>query len=257
MDFYFVNDLHLDEWIGPKGGYTNTSSFKRFIDDHCLPADCLCVAGDIAKDVNCTFNFLLAASKMYSKVLWVSGYDEACNDIAKVEKFCKSSCKANIVKRLDGTSEFVSSLKISGAMGMCDWTYCTKNFDSDMNEFVSFWNENNKMKTWTDDPIKFSEFEKQKLVDCCEGSDIIMSHYAPSRLVKMEPDKLVGLNVYDSNKVFRRIKDGAYFHFGHVHQRTKKDIKNSNGSFTVINNSVGFPNELPALKNKSDYLISL
>ena len=50
MEIYFASDFHINSYIETHVGFSNTAKYKKFIDKSCLPADMLCLAGDIGND---------------------------------------------------------------------------------------------------------------------------------------------------------------------------------------------------------------
>ena len=57
MEIYFASDFHINSYIETHVGFSNTAKYKKFIDKSCLPADMLCLAGDIGNDYISISNF--------------------------------------------------------------------------------------------------------------------------------------------------------------------------------------------------------
>lgn len=277
MEIYFINDIHINDYIPTSTGFSNIAKYKKFLEANTLPADVLCIAGDISHDVIGEVNTLVAAAKLFDKVIYVNGNaDLICigeetnmNSIEKLEKiakFVKTKTKSKQVIRLDGDSTFHGGLSFTGAMGMPDATYGMmkhKN-DNSWDAQVQFTEGSYRnWKWWSNDFWELSKHENEKVMNLNCDSDIIMTHYAPLSLIK--PSELSHIEddlflTYNSKEFIKKIKNDAIYHYGHIHTKEKRIIKNKNGQFLLINNSIGRKKDKK--KNtkkftKSDFLIKL
>lgn len=275
MEIYFINDIHINDYIPTSTGFSNIAKYKKFLEVNTLPADVLCIAGDISHDVVGEVNTLIAASKLFEKVIYVNGNSELIcigeesniNSIEKLEKiakFVKTKTKSKQVIRLDGDTVFHGGISFTGTMGMPDATYGMNKHKGVTNwDAQTSFNEGSyrKWKWWTNDFFQLSEHENDKVMNLDCNSDIIMTHYAPLSLVN--PDKHPHIDdmflTYDSKDFIKKIMDNAIYHYGHIHTKDKRIIKNKNGQFLLINNSIGRKKDKMKTKKfiKSDFLIKL
>lgn len=263
MEIYFASDFHINSYIETHVGFSNTAKYKKFIDKSCLPADVLCLAGDIGNDYISISNFLIAASKMYNFVVYVNGFTElfinngmTANDkLSRIDKFVKSKCRN--VFRLNGpanleslnvyTPKKIGELEIVGDSGFASSCFFNKvlNYDDEWKKSINF-SDNY-------DVNKISEMKLFSLSNSVtSNTDIVISHYMPD-YIKTDDN----FSLYDHKLFSSKLKNGAILHCGHVHQKIKKEIKNKNGKFLLINNSIGFPNENLGKLNKNDFLINI
>lgn len=146
MNCYFVNDIHIDQQgLDLKPGTKQTRVLHKWIDENFLPADILCIAGDIADDSRIFMDFLAACRDRYSDVVFVFGdHDisvankeypsvtlkcESINNwVGEMKRLCTSTHKIKTkFTKLDG-KEIVDVKKIpfAGCMGAPDCSYISK-----------------------------------------------------------------------------------------------------------------------------------
>ena len=281
MEIYFISDLHITSHIPPHEGYSNIAKYKKFLDKYTLPADVLCVAGDIANNTISEVNLLVAASKMFDKVIYVNGNSEiSCKNeeagvttaqkLDKIEKFVqnKVGSKSKVI-RLDGTPVIYDTVKFTGTMSMADDKFAKKihKDDHSWNAQTQFLEDSfNYWKWWSNDFYELSKYEIDKLIKANSnenaGSDVIMTHFAPLNFVNPNDYPFIHKKeflTFDAKKVIDTIKDGAIWQYGHLHIKDKRTIKTKNGEFLLINNSIGRKDSMADTKKftKRDFLINL
>lgn len=279
MEIYCINDIHINSyWKTP--ACIRLSFYKKFIEDHTLPADVLMVAGDIANDVGGAVNFLCAAGEMFDKVVWIPGNGEyrcwkdesnltTFEKLNRIDKFVKTKTKANRVSRLGGNSLVLKdNFIVAGGIGMADsnWFKATNKSNETIQEAwtksaFQFW------KTGYSSFEEISAREKTDISKCVTAdTDYVMTHFAPSNLVDLNVYRNVlekaetRFLAFDASEMTDFLKDGAIYHFGHMHIKEKKTVKNANGEFLLINNSVGRKRDCvdnPKNLSKQDFLLKV
>ena len=183
-------------------------------------------------------------------------YGMTANDkLSRIDKFVKSKCRN--VFRLNGpanleslnvyTPKKIGELEIVGDSGFASSCFFNKvlNYDDEWKKSINF-SDNY-------DVNKISETKLFSLSNSVtSNTDIVISHYMPD-YIKTDDN----FSLYDHKLFSSKLKNGAILHCGHVHQKIKKEIKNKNGKFLLINNSIGFPNENLGKLNKNDFLINI
>lgn len=245
-------------------------------------ADILVLGGDIGHYMNQNQIFfqLLAEKKLYKKVFVVSGnheryivsnsqfYDYGTSD-KKIEHMQTICEEIETVEFLDGNIVEVDGIKISGCCGWFDFSYGYKNFNISKRDMMQKWkdclNDANYIKgkdiptelidsraalvgdwgrlpTYTFDPIKFFEKEKEKIENVISECDIFVSHVGPIVPKNIRPEyqtPVTGCFYYDGEEFLSTEKAPKLYIFGHTHD--KYDFKFNNT--TLMCNPLGYKSE--------------
>ncbi len=281
MEIYCINDVHINSyWKSPNG--IRLDFYKKFIDEYTLPADVLVIAGDIAHDINGAVNFLCAAGSMFDKVFWIPGNSEyrcwnaeanlfTFDKLNRIDKFVKTKTKSGRVLRLNSSSDKLpNGLTIAGSIGMSDLSWYKKNNTKTPDILASDAWDSSPYKFWRIGPSKFDEISKTEIDNVNKlakfNADYVMTHFAPANLINLDEFPNVRkfgetrFLCFDASSFTDTLKDGAIYHFGHIHVKEKKTIKNKNGEFLLINNSVGRKKDKidnPKNLSKKDFLLTI
>ena len=283
MELYCINDLHIDSHIKQAANIrtVSTPKYKKFLADNTLPADVLMIGGDISHSLIGVVSLLVAAARMFNKVIWVPGNSEyrcwnaeanlsTFEKLAKIDSFVKTLTKSGQVIRLDGNTTQLDNLVVGGGIGMADVKWFAKNDEE--------YSQEKAQSVWESSPYRFwhlsnnnfeniSNTEIDRVLKLKEKTpDYVMTHFAPSNLFKIT-DKYPNLQskaekhflAFDAKKLTDTLKDGAVYHFGHAHIKLKQTVKNKNGEFLLINNSIGRKTDLvdnPRHLTKQDFLLT-
>lgn len=282
MEIYCISDIHINSYIPSSEGRSPLTKYQKFLADNTLPADALVIGGDIAHDVVGAVNLLSAAAKMFDKVIWIPGNSEyrcwnkeqgliTAEKLSKIDKFARTKSKANQIIRLDGnTTTLPNGVVVGGGLGMVDEKWFNKYNTDDI--------QTDAQDAWTTSPYRFwrlgtndfnqiSNDEIERISKLGNPHvDYLVTHFAPSNLIKL--DKYPNLQnkadkrflAFNAKKITDELKDGAIYQFGHVHIKEKRTVKNKNGEFLLINNSIGRKTDLvdnPKHLTKKDFLLTL
>lgn len=287
MDCYFISDLHIDAHLPCLAtGRRSSSVCHKWIDSNLLPADILCIAGDIADNSRAFFNFIMGCRNRYKYVVFVYGNhdigvfdNEYESSLLKVEQMntwlknmtCLSKATHQIktkIFRLDGNVPLdINGRLFAGCMGAPDWSYSKTVLRSTDKAFKKHWSEGLR-KTgwknwWTNDLSKIAEDEKSRLFAAVQDmhgiSNIVLSHYVPLGMptTKQYRKKVTtGFFYWDVADIINMLPTGTIWHYGHNHIA---NILEKNG-ILFLNNPIGFPGqETQLLKkyDKRDFLITI
>lgn len=282
MEIYCISDIHINSYIPSSEGWGTTAKYEKFLADNTLPADALVIGGDIAHDVVGAVNLLSAAAKMFDKVIWIPGNSEyrcwnkeqgllTAEKLSKIDKFARTKSKANQIIRLDGNSTIIQDgVKVAGGLGMADAKWFMKNnTNQEENDVQVAW-ESSPYRFWqlgTNDFSKISKDEIDRILRLSStDADYVVTHFAPSNLLKLDkyPNIQQKANkqflAFNAKKLTDELKDGSIYQYGHVHIKDKRTVKNKNGEFLLINNSIGRKTDLvdnPKHLTKKDFLLTL
>lgn len=282
MELYCINDLHVNSYIPSNDdGNVRLSKYKKFLDLHTLPADVLVIGGDIAHDVFGAVSLLVAAAKMFNKVIWIPGNSEyrcwnkeqglsTSSKLFKIDSFVRTLTKAGQVIRLDGTKTAINDLVVAGGIGMADAKWFAKNDEDSSKDHVQAVWESSPYRFWGLGTNDFETISKDEISRISQlkkyNPDYVVTHFAPSNLVKIT-DKYPNIKnkaekhflAFNAKELTDSLKDGAIYQFGHMHLKMKQTIKNKNGEFLLINNSIGRKTDLvdnPKHLTKKDFLLT-
>lgn len=218
MEYFFINNLNLPFIESRRKG----EIYDRFIDEHFIPADVVCIAGGISEYLNTEITFLIKLAQKYSKVVYVLGGCDLVSDIPldlKFEKlqnnFRKLQKNKCTPERMDGNVVSVDKLVLGGFMGF------------DNNEDISNWN------WWTDSKLDYMEFETErynKIINKTPDVDIIISYYHPD-----------AMNIKSKSKIW---------HYGYGN---KQEIIETNGQLLLTNSC----HNKTVKYSKNDFLFNL
>lgn len=287
MNCYFVSDIHVDSYLPQlMPGGKRSAEYHKWMDDNFLPADVLCIAGDVADSGRVFVDFMMALRGRYKYVVYVFGNhdvgvfnNEFESSLLKIEamnnliaNFKRLGTQTHKIKtkffKLDGNQPAnVDGHLFVGSMGAPDWTYSKTFLQSSDREFRKYWAKGlEKMgwkHWWSNDFFEISNDEKQRLRCAVETADfnprVVVSHYVPLCVpapAKYAKQKTTGFFYWDVDEIINKLPSGAIWHYGHSHAA---HIMEKNG-ILFISNPIGFPNENTKLLGKFDkqeFLITL
>ena len=265
MKAYFINDLHIDQWVKTqsKAGYVSTATYKKLLEKWCIPADAIFIAGDIASSVNAIYATFAVLAKMYDHIFYCYGNhemrmteeDEArglttYTKRERIEQFIETAVnKLDKVHIIKGSTAYVHGVRVSGSMGYSDGKMSTsESVEAD-------WLETNDAKKfnlgWASKMSEIADYENDRLYKIIEEEPltrVVMSHFAPYQLLDISTFKKgfdPGLSTFDAQNMLKRLKDGAIWHFGHVHDKFKREVEIDGKRIIAINNSIGSKDKRP------------
>ena len=263
MITYFISDIHVDFYCPQSSNYdTLVPYFEDFYEKYFLPADAVCIAGDIANDYFTQVSFLRFLSAKYGNVFAVFGNHDLVVSGATFgngNPFSTSQERMDAVKRslidlanvhiLDGN--VVDG--IGGSMGMCDLKYScstTVNVNIVM-EWQRRWfdgrhwrydlgNENQ----WSrNDPMKIWAYEKAKMdAALALNPSVMVTHFCPTQMGvddKYKEDYATAFFYFDGDEFLSKMKPGSIWQCGHTHSTWDTEY---NG-VRIICNPLGYPDE--------------
>lgn len=250
------------------------------------PADILVLAGDISHYLSQTKVLLecIVSKKLFKKIFVVSGNHEMylipCSEDSLFKKsiqkidVMKNICSAiDTVEFLDGNIIEVDGVKIAGAAMFYDFSYGFKQFGLTKLQMLLKWRDSlndanyikgndiipelvdsrasmvgawGRIKTYSFDPLKYFESEKEKLEKIIDKCDIFISHVGPvvSPTLRTEyQTPITGCFYFDGEKYLLEEKAPKLFIFGHTHDTCDFKVHNT----TLLCNPLGYKSE----KNKS------
>lgn len=280
MNCFFVNDIHIDkQGLDLKAGTKQTRTLHKWIDENLLPANILCIAGDIADDPMILIDFLAACRDRYEDVVFVLGdhdisvanttyksVTDKCESIrawlAGFKKLCTSTHDIKTkFTMLDG-NDIVDVMKVpfAGCMGAPDGSFVKKILEQDESAYTSKLISKMGWKNWwTKDPAEIAADEHDRLARAVSKKDpkIVVTHFAP--LGVMSPSNAACRTAYyfqDFTAVINMLPRGAIWHFGHTHAK----LKMSKNGILFLSNPIGLPGEkIESLGHwdKKEFLIEL
>ena len=285
MDCYFVSDLHIDSWLPDlTPGSKRSASYHKWMDSNLLPADILCIAGDVADNSRVFSDFMIACRNRYKYVVYVYGnhdvgvfdneYESSSLKIEAmntwVENFGQLCTSAHKIKtkffRLDGNQPVdVGDCSFAGAMGAPDWSYAKTVLGSTDKAFKKLWKvgleKSGWINWWSNDLFEIAADEKARLKRAVELEvpNVVVSHYVPLGMPAPKQyarKKLTGLFYWDVNDIINMLPSGTIWHYGHTHVANKME---RNGVL-YLSNPIGLPGQNVNLLGdfkKEDFLITL
>ena len=226
MKAYFINDLHIDQWVKTqsKSGFSNVATYKKLLEKWCLPADALFIAGDVASSVNAIYATFSVLAKMYDHIFYCYGNhemrlteeDEArgLNTYTKrerIETFMETAVnkldKLHIIK---GSTAYVKGVRVSGGMG-----YADGRFSTDPETVEERWRDTNDCKKfnlgWASSMREIEDYENNSVtaILAAETPKVVMTHFAPYQLIDVssygksfDP----GLSTFDAKYMLEKVK---------------------------------------------------
>lgn len=280
MNCYFVNDIHIDQQgLDLKPGTKQTRVLHKWIDENFLPADILCIAGDIADDSRIFMDFLAACRDRYADVVFVFGdHDisvankeypsvtlkcESINNwVGEMKRLCTSTHKIKTkFTKLDG-KEIVDVKKIPfvGCMGAPDCSYISKILGQDPSSAqAKILTKMGWKKWWSKDPLEISGDEHDRLAHAVMVRDprIVVTHFVPLGLPCPTSDpRKACYQFQDVGDIINMLPNGTIWHFGHTHAR----LKMKKDGILFLSNPIGLPGEKVNVLGdwkKEDFLIEL
>lgn len=263
MKVYFVNDIHIDkQGLKWKVGSKQSTVIGKWIDENLLPADILCIAGDIADDPVIFIDFLSACRDRYKEVVFVFGD----NDIAvRKNEYDSVSAKCELIKGwvagfsrlctsthkiktkftlLDGQKIVdVLNVRFAGCMGAPDCSFIEKVLGQDStNAKAKILSKLGWTKWWSKDPLEIAEDEHKRLLTAVMLRDpkIVVTHFAPLGLPSPSDSACkAGYFFQDYSDIINMLPEGAIWHFGHTHAR----LKMKKNGILYLSNPIGLPGE--------------
>lgn len=282
MLVYFVSDIHIDKQLsGKRPGSKPSRAYHRWIDENLLPADVLCIAGDIADNAKTLIDFLAACRNRYKHVIFVYGNhdigiynNEFTNVFEKVEqiniwlngfkKLCTSTHDFRTkFNKLDGNMVDVDGISFSGVMGSTDFSYRDIVHGEELEKFIKRWK--NKAdgvawkNWWSNDPLEIAADEKKRLLSSFNSGipKVIVTHVAPLGMpVPSKYEKTAPFFFSDFGEIINMLPVGTIWHYGHTHTAAKCE---KNG-ILFLNNPIGYPGERTNLLGnipKEEFLIEI
>ena len=278
MKAYFINDLHIDHWVKTqsKSGFSNVATYKKLLEKWCLPADALFIAGDVASSVNAIYATFSVLAKMYDHIFYCYGNhemrlteeDEArgLNTYTKrerIETFMETAVnkldKLHIIK---GSTAYVKGVRVSGGMG-----YADGRFSTDPETVEERWRDTNDSKKfnlgWASSMREIEDYENNSdtAILAADPAKVVMTHFAPYQLLDVssygksfDP----GLSTFDAKYMLEKVKSGSIWHFGHIHDKIKREVEVNGKSILAINNAVGTKEKKPINDiPREEFLLSL
>lgn len=282
---YFVSDLHIDQWVSGQSDYSNTAQYRKLLKKWLLPADALFIAGDVASSVNSIYSTFVVLNEMYDRIFYCYGNHEMrlteedrernLNTYSKrdrIERFLQTATlnmrtKIDKLTILRGNQATYSGKSITGSMGYQDGTGSLLTRD----QLEADWSTSKDAKLFDlgfqTTQAEIAEYENKVLRDSVtlrNGIDIVVSHYGPSAAVENLSDSSLGKRFdpgkcsFDGSSILDKLKDGAIWHFGHVHQKMKRELDWKGKKILMLNNSVGSPGKTPSIDiPREEFLIEL
>jgi len=284
MKAYFISDLNIDEWIPPRDGFTNLGPFRKLLNKWLCPADIVFVAGNIGSDINNIYSVFAVLMENYGKIIYVTGNYEyrltpdekmRCMDtykkLDKTNHFIDNLTKnyktgIQLAQQINGNYTKINALTISGSMGYSDFSYAITKENKNIDEYVENWPKTCDGKTWklnwSTDAKEIAKYENDKLINSIipEETDILVSHYGPWQGINISQKSVdydYGYLTIDGKPIFDRLKDGAIWHFGHVHDKVKREVQTKNGNILLLNNAIGCPGEIKSGLVKEDFILDI
>ena len=285
MKAYFINDLHIDQWVKTQSqvGFSNTAQYKKLLEKWCLPADVLCIAGDVASSVNAIYATFSVLSQMYEHIFYIYGNHEmgltqedrnrgltTYTKRDRIEQFLETATlnkrtKVDMLSILKGSSFHWQGLRVSG--GTC---YSDGVDSRDPSTLEERWRETKDAKEfelgWATSMAEISEYENgavDRVTEAEPTTKIVMTHFAPIQLIKksenLEKKGLdYGLSAFDGSSILQNLKSGTIWHFGHLHDKILEEVNIDGKTILAVNNSVG-TKEKPPLHDipKSEFLVNI
>lgn len=201
----------------------------------------------------------IVARKIYKKIfitygnhdLYLISKNQKVNYVTSWEKLAQSKemySEIDTVEFLDGNIVEVDGVNVGGCSMWYDFSYAYKNFNYNKGQMIKLWKDvmndadkivgyddlgytggggwgmysTERFRTFTFDPLKFFEEQKEKMLNIIENCDIFVSHIGP-----MVPPNLkinyhtpeTGFYFFDGEQYLMRDKAPKLWCFGHTHDQ--------------------------------------
>lgn len=287
MNCYFVSDIHIDAHLPQlTPGGKRSSAYHKWMDANFLPADILCIAGDVADNSRIFVDFMMALRGRYKYVVYVYGnhdvgvfnaeyesptikIDAMNNWVSNFKHLCTSThaIKTKFFKLDGNTSANVAGHLFAGAMGAPDWSYSKAFLRSSDKEFKKHWiaglEKTGWLYWWSDDFFEISNDEKTRLLNAVKSAGceprVVVSHYVPLGVPSPKQyakKKTTGFFYWDVSEIINMLPQGTIWHYGHSHAA---NVMEKNG-ILFLSNPIGLPGENTQTIGKFDkkeFLITL
>lgn len=266
MDIFCISDLHVDHYLGSK---TSVPKVKQLLEPHLMPADVLVVAGDIADYASVAATTLEALSQMYKDVVWVEGnHDRACwnpsdtSSQAKIDRLVAKVQAPNAHYLPSGPVTSIGGIGFGGAMGQCDFSYATRNFNMTVDEvsqkWKASWYDGKHWRIGDQGPLDIFKWQYSLLNSSIDhGAQVMVSHFGPIAhdIPKKWNNWMTGYFYFDGQDLFDRMPENGVWVFGHTHDHIKADI----GGRLLVCNPFGYPDEIRGKSSipKSEFLLKV
>lgn len=243
---------------------------ERFFEQRFLPADTICIAGDIANTFNDTKSFLKEISLRYKNVILCLGnhdltitwekelFNTSEEKIEALQNFCDSLPNVHL---LEGRTVTIDGIKFGGCMGMWDYSFLYYD-ECAMTQMDKIWKFN-----WFDgvhwnycnqnlQEIRKVQFDKMKMV-LEENPDVMLTHFSPlmdNIPLSFKTDEFSTFFYFDSTitKNYLAKNSNSIWCAGHTHTSYKEN--------RILIHPNAYPNEHSRVFNKlhrKDFLIEL
>ena len=252
---YFISDIHVDFYNVQSRNYeTLVPGFEDLFGRYFLPAEAVCIAGDIANDYFTQAAFLRFISGKYGKVFVVCGnhdlvvsgatfgngnpFHTSEEKVAAVKEFLKEYPNVYL---LDGN--VVDG--IGGCMGMCDLKYtCPTTFNVNVPlEWRKSWFDGRHWDYCGQNPAAIWELESGKMkAALAECPKVMVTHFCPTQMGIQEcyrDDFATAFFYFDGEEFLSKMKPGSIWQCGHTHG-TFDTVYNG---VRIICNPLGYPEE--------------
>ena len=264
MKVYMTSDIHLDHYFGSN---TTVTAIKKYLEKVLLPADVLCIAGDISDHTDVFAKGIDAACDLYKDVVFCLGnHDYAIHRALSVEtsdekvRRMLGKIKSKNSHIVDGNVVEINKIKFGGTFSGYDFSYSYKHFGLTEEEMLQRW------KSWYDgrfwnfpgmSPLDIFKKEYKKLQNCIdEGVQVMLTHTGPlAYQIKPEYHNfMTGYFYFDGMKLLDQMPEGSIWQYGHTHDSKYLDL----GNVRLFANPEGYPGEIgPHTIAKEKYLVEL
>lgn len=274
MKLYVMSDIHYDSYLKSYHG-----EMVNFFDSRFLPADTICIAGDIANTLADTEKFLKEISARYGNVVLCLGNHDLTirwdiKDIYSLKRMFETSeqkmealqnlCDSfSNVHMLEGRTVTIDGIRFGGCMGMWDFSFLEKGgIGKSKSQIEKIWK-----RDWFDgvhwnycgqdiQKIRQTQFEKINSV-LSEEPDVMLTHFSPiqEKIPSWYLNDYVSTYFYFDRKIvtdYLSKNPGRVWCSGHIHTSYK-----NNGMLIHPN---AYPEEHSRVYNslyRKDFLIEL
>lgn len=261
---YFISDIHVDFYCVQSQKYeTLLPEFEELYSKYFLPAEAVCVAGDVANDYLTQTMFLRFLSGKYREVYAVFGNHDL---VVSGATFGNGNPFSSSLERMEAVKKFLEDYPnvhlldggchgaIGGSMGMCDLEYrcsTTANVDIAM-EWQRRWFDGRHWRYdldssggWSrNDPRKIWSAERAKMLSALAGKPrVMMTHFCPTQMGISEQyreDFATAFFYFDGEEFLKMLPPGSIWQCGHTHSCWDTEY---NG-VRIICNPLGYPDEV-------------
>ena len=281
MTGFFINDLHIDQWVKTQSSFSNTAQYKKLLEKWCVPADCIFIAGDVANSVNSIYSTFKVLADMYEHIFYVYGNHEmrlneedrnrGLNTYTKrerIETFLRTATfderkKVDMMNILKGVEKFWKGIYVSGSMGYADGS-ATRDRASMIDKWKAGKDYQDFSLGWTTDLDELSEYENEAVSRCVSSTtNVLITHFPAHQALEFDEDLIAdgldyGLSSFDGTEMLQKLPDGSIWHSGHLHDQFKRELSIDGKKILSLSNAVGSPDKPPRHKlDRREFLIKL